>query len=86
MVSKRWVTSAVGAHARSRGRGFAAGVAATDDDDVERFLRGAHAGFYREAAKPGRGKLRRRVVSRETAEFREPKLFHVKQSGSNETK
>ena len=32
-----------GAEARSRARGFTAGVAATDHDDVERFGRGNHA-------------------------------------------
>ena len=36
IVEKRWVNSAVfGAHARGRGRGLTAGVAAADDDDVE---------------------------------------------------
>ena len=47
MVANRWVTSAVlRAHARGRGRGFAAGVAAADDDDVETALHGAsNSGF-----------------------------------------
>ena len=43
MVAKLWVTSAVArAHARRRGRGLAAGMAAADDDDIEALAHGPY--------------------------------------------
>mgnify|MGYP003693733235 CR=1 FL=1 len=57
------------AHAGSRARGFAAGMAAADDDDVEWIWPAkSWRDFYRGVTKPGRKKLsRRHPVSRETA-------------------
>ena len=62
MVAKLWVTSAVRAHARGRGGGLAAGMAAADDDDVEAPV---HGPYLSALAAP----VKRPIVSRESKCF-----------------
>ncbi len=66
----------LGAHPRSRARGFAAGVAAADDDDVERVRSGKHAGLLSRSCWTRKQKFEE-SVSRETLVPPRP-MFHVK--------
>jgi hypothetical protein len=72
-----------GSHARSCAGGLAAGVASSNNNDVERFRPRDHAGFYRGARKPGRNKFAARMFHVKhphgaRARMGEGTMFHVK--------
>src|ERR1700742_2078181 len=63
-----------GAHARSRGRGFTAGMATADNDDVKRIGLGDHAASSIPRVLDSKAELGILVVSRETAWSNDPNV------------